>query len=96
MSSPVTITATYNGPLLVPSNTKTFTVPTSTPAATANSKQAEQTAHVKAARGAVVKMQDEVNKYLTERMEEEKKLLEGKVDTREENEDVYGEEVVEE
>jgi hypothetical protein len=96
MSSPVTITVTYNGPLLAPSNTKTFTVPTSTPAATANSKQAEQTAHVKAARGAVVRVQDEVNKYLTERMEEEKRLSEGKVDMKEENEDVYGEEVLEE
>ncbi|KAF8252218.1 hypothetical protein K440DRAFT_391665 [Wilcoxina mikolae CBS 423.85] len=96
MSTPTTISvkAVYASPLPAPSDSKTFTVPTETPSTTEASTQAEQTAHVKAVREAVGKLQDEVNAYLTERMEEEKAL--GVTREKEVEEERYGEEAAEE
>jgi hypothetical protein len=83
---PVTINAVYTSP----NDTNTFVIPTEAAAATEDSSQADQTNHVKAVREAVAKLQDQVNKYLTERMEVEKN------DVAKALEDNYGEEVVDE
>jgi hypothetical protein len=83
---PVTINAVYASP----NDTNTFVIPTEAAAATEDSTQTDQTNHVKAVREAVAKLQDQVNKYLTERMEVEKN------DAAKTLEDNYGEEVVDE
>jgi hypothetical protein len=84
---PVTINAVYTSP----NDTNTFVIPTeAAAAATEDSTQTDQTNHVKAVREAVAKLQDQVNKYLTERMEVEKN------DAAKALEDNYGEEVVDE
>jgi hypothetical protein len=85
----VTLTAVYASP----SDTHTFTVATQTPAATKASPQKEQTAHVAALSQHIAKLQDEVNAYLTERMEVEKRELTGaEEETVEGAEEKYGEE----
>jgi len=89
-SATILVKAVYTSPLPAPSDSKTFTIPTETPGATEASTQAEQTAHVNAVRDAVAKLQDEVNAYLTERMEEEKAL--GVAKEKETEEERYGEE----
>lgn len=89
--STLSITAIYNSPLPAPSDTKAFTIATSVSPATETSPQVSQTAHVASVREAVAKLQDEVNRYLTERMEEEKEK--GFVDAAKEvEEEEYGEE----
>lgn len=92
--SVVSISAVYNSPLPAPSDTKTFTITTMAVPATEASSQASQTAHVSAVRETISKLQDEVNMYLTERMEEEKER--GLVDAAKEAEEDYGEDIVEE
>ncbi|CAG8976432.1 hypothetical protein HYALB_00012650 [Hymenoscyphus albidus] len=84
-----TLTATYSSPIN-PSFTHTQTLPS----------PAEKTAYLAALRKATAEMQDTINKELTTRMEDDKKLAEGatsgtKIDEAKE-EDNYGEEVVEE
>ena len=86
-------TAVYTSPLPAPSDTKTFTY--ALPEATSDSSRLGNLKDV------VEQIQAEVNAYLTERMEEEKQaeLAAGKkaqVKKEEEDEDNYGEEVVEE
>ncbi|KAI5819827.1 hypothetical protein BZA77DRAFT_385037 [Pyronema omphalodes] len=78
-----TINAVYTSP----NDTNTFVIPVNAAAATENSTQTDQTNHVKAVREAVVELQDQVNKYLTERMEVEKN------DAAKALEDNYGEEI---
>lgn len=57
---------------------------------------ASKTAHLAALQSLVPKLQDEINVYLTERMEEDKKA-QGTVSEKEtKEEDYYGEELVEE
>ncbi|KAI5808408.1 hypothetical protein BZA77DRAFT_364773 [Pyronema omphalodes] len=82
----LTINAVYTSP----NDTNTFVIPVEAAAATEESSQADQTNHVKAVREAVTKLQDQVNKYLTERMEVEKN------DAAKALEDNYGEEIVDE
>ncbi|KAF8534579.1 hypothetical protein BDD12DRAFT_407278 [Trichophaea hybrida] len=89
-STTISVKAIYASPLPAPSDSKTFTIPTEIPSTTEASTQAEQTAHVKAVREAVGNLQDEVNAYLTERMEEEKAL--GVSKEKEVEEERYGEE----
>lgn len=77
-----------------PTTTKTFTHPL--PAASNTSIQ-DKTNYLSALRKSVVKLQDEVNGFLTTKMEEDKALAEGagvKVDDKAEEEN-YGEEKVE-
>jgi hypothetical protein len=81
---PVTINAVYTSL----NDTNTFVIPTEATAAIEDSTQTDQTNHVKAVRETVAKLQDQVNKYLTERMEVEKN------DAAKALEDNYGEEVI--
>ena len=77
-----------------PTSTKTFTHPL--PAAS-NTSTEEKTNHLSALRRSVVKLQEEVNEFLTTKMEEDKALAEGagvKIDDKAEEEN-YGEEKVE-
>ncbi|KAI5856035.1 hypothetical protein BZA05DRAFT_442701 [Tricharina praecox] len=87
MSSPIKIEAVYASPLPAPSDSKTFTIATEPADGT-------DTKHLAAVREAVAQLQDRVNAYLTERMEEEKNL--GKATEEDDIEASYGEEVVEE
>jgi cytochrome P450 len=84
-SSQLSATAVYKSPLPAPSDRKTFTYALETASTPSE--------NLKKLREATAAMQDEVNKYLTERMEEEKKQLEASnIKLKEEDEDKYGEE----
>ena len=77
-----------------PTTTKAFTHPL--PAAS-NASTKEKTKYLSALRGSVVKLQEEVNAFLTTKMEEDKALAASagvKVDDQAEEEN-YGEEKVE-
>jgi len=82
----IKVEAVYASPLSAPSDSKTFTI-------AKEPSDGADTAHLAAVREAVAQLQDRVNVYLTERMEEEKNL--GK-DVEEEGdvEASYGEEGV--
>ncbi|KAL8717695.1 MAG: hypothetical protein Q9225_005085 [Loekoesia sp. 1 TL-2023] len=87
---PTTLTASYTSP----SASKTFTH--SLPSA-ATTSTAEKTQYLSTLRQSVTKLQDEVNAFLTEKMEEDKALAVKagvKVDEKKEEEN-YGEENVE-
>ncbi|KAL8772401.1 MAG: hypothetical protein Q9209_002352 [Squamulea sp. 1 TL-2023] len=88
-----TLTATYTSP----STSKTFVHPL--PSSTTTSLP-EKTQYLSTLRQSVTRLQDEVNAFLTEKMEEDKALaakagVSDKVDEKKE-EDFYGEEGVEE
>jgi len=83
----IKVEAVYASPLLAPSGSKTFTV-------TTEPSDGTDTTHLAAVREAVAQLQDRVNVYLTERMEEEKNL--GKGVEEGDVEASYGEEGVEE
>ncbi|KAA8895149.1 hypothetical protein FN846DRAFT_970965 [Sphaerosporella brunnea] len=78
----VTLTAVYDSP----SDRHTLTIDTAAATATEASSQREQTAHVAALRENIGTLQDQVNAYLTARMEAEKRTEE------EVEEEEYGEE----
>jgi hypothetical protein len=89
------MTATYQSPTNEPfthTHTHTLSAPTS-------DKTSEKSTYLNALRKATIEMQEEINKNLTARMEEDKARQGGaakeKVDEAKE-EDNYGEEVVEE
>ncbi|KAL8713111.1 MAG: hypothetical protein Q9220_002632 [cf. Caloplaca sp. 1 TL-2023] len=85
-----TLAATYTSP----STTKTFTHPLLSSATTST---AEKTAYLSTLRKSVTELQDEINGFLTEKMEEDNALAAKagvKVNEKRE-EDEYGEEKVE-
>lgn len=84
---PSSLTATYSSP----NTSQTFSHPL--PQANTSST-AEKTTYLAALRTSVTKLQDEVNVFLTAKMEEDKKAGEKVDDKREE--DNYGEDGVEE
>jgi len=85
---PPTLSATYNSP----TTSQTFTHPLpSTP--TPSTK--EKTAYLSALRKSVTQLQEDVNTFLTSKMEEDKALAGEKMDEKAEEEN-YGEEKVEE
>lgn len=79
-----------------PDGTKTFVHPLNAPQNPESTK--EKTAHLSALRTSVTKLQEEVNVFLTQKMEEDKAMVSdrgGKVDDKQ-DEDNYGEELVDE
>lgn len=79
-----------------PDTTQAFQHAISVPAESKNDPLAAKQAHLTALQSLVPKMQNEINVFLTERMEEDKKA-QGAVSEKEaKEEENYGEEVVEE
>ncbi|KOS45992.1 hypothetical protein ACN38_g3084 [Penicillium nordicum] len=81
----------FNAVYTAPQSTETFEHVISTTTGTLADKQA----HLSALQSLVPKLQDQINVFLTERMEEDKKL-QGQISAQEaKEEENYGEEVVE-
>lgn len=80
---PPTLSATYNSP----TTSQTFTHPLPS--------TKEKTAYLSALRKSVTQLQEDVNTFLTSKMEEDKALAGEKMDEKAEEEN-YGEEKVEE
>ena len=91
-SSNQNLTANYRAP---GAPTRSFTQPL--PACSRTPATEERTAHLSALHTSVGKMQDEVNAFLTQKMEEDKNVAGGGADAMKEakEEENYGEEVVE-
>ena len=88
--------ATLEASYTTPGTSHTFSHPLPTRPSSASTK--EKTSYLSALRSSVVKLQDEVNAFLTTKMEEDKALATNtvaKIDESKEEEN-YGEEVVEE
>ena len=96
-SSTSTLTSTLQAGYTSPNTSQTFTH--SLPSVSASNQSTKQkTQYLSSLRRSVVQLQDEVNGFLTTKMEEDKALAtgtEGKADEKRE-EDLYGEDVVEE
>ncbi|KAL9635527.1 MAG: hypothetical protein Q9164_003408 [Protoblastenia rupestris] len=96
-SSTFTPTSTLQADYISPTTSQTFThiLPS---ASASNQSTKQKTQYLSSLRRSVVQLQDEVNGFLTTKMEEDKALAtgkEGKVDEKRE-EDLYGEDVMEE
>ncbi|KAJ5577489.1 uncharacterized protein N7459_006453 [Penicillium hispanicum] len=76
-----------------PDATRTFNH--SIPAASSTNALAAKSAHLTALQSLVPKLQEEINVFLTERMEEDKKAQGALSDKEAKEEENYGEEVVE-
>lgn len=99
-SQPVVLHARYTAPH--PPTSHTFSHTIALPASTASPQEEvkAKSAYLAELKGLVTKLQDEINVFLTERMEEDKRAAEaqGRKDSEREakEEENYGEEVVEE
>ncbi|KAL1995968.1 hypothetical protein VTN49DRAFT_834 [Thermomyces lanuginosus] len=107
MASQPTLSAAYKSPN--PPHSHTFHQPLSTPLPTQQngdsvSSVAAKTAYLSDLRASVTKLQAEINSFLTERMEEDKKMAEAQGDGKDaaqrererKEEENYGEENVDE
>lgn len=87
------LTAVYTSP----TTTNTFSSPLSTASTSASSPQ-EKSQYLGDLREKVSQMQDDINAFLTQKMDEDKAATEGGVSAKDEEreEQMYGEEVVDE
>lgn len=81
---PVNLKAEYAGP----TESKTFTLPLPSPC---TSTTKEKTLYLSALRSSVVRLQDEINAFLTSKMEEDKALALNDGDDKQEEEKYGGE-----